>query len=112
MEVIATHRHIGMSPQKARLVLEHLPGHTVEDALNMLKFFPSPHARLVAKIVKSAAANAENNFAMDPDSLYIKRAVAGDGRRDRRYRPAPRGRYHPYVRRTSHVTIVVEERES
>jgi large subunit ribosomal protein L22 len=112
MEVIATHRHIGMSAQKARLVLEHLPGHTVEDALNMLKFFPSPHARLVAKIVKSAASNAENNFAMDPDSLYVKRAVANDGRRDRRYRPAARGRYHPYVRRTSHVTIVVDERES
>jgi large subunit ribosomal protein L22 len=48
---------------------------------------------------------------MDPDSLYIKRAIAGDGRRDRRYRPAARGRYHPYVRRTSHVTIVVDERE-
>ena len=112
MEAIATHRHIGMSAQKARLVLEHLPGHTVEEALNMLKFFPSPHARLVAKIVKSAASNAENNFAMDPDSLYIKRAVADDGRRDRRYRPAARGRYHPYQRRTSHVTIIVDERES
>jgi large subunit ribosomal protein L22 len=111
MEVRATHRHIGISPQKARLVLEHLPGQSVEDALNLLKFFPSPHAREVAKIVKSAAANAENNFAMDPDSLFIKRAIADDGRRDRRYRPAARGRYHPYVRRTSHVTIVVDERE-
>ena len=112
MEVSATHRHIGISPQKARLVLEHLPGQSVEDALNMLRFFPSPHARQVAKIVKSAAANAENNFALDPGGLYIKRAVANDGRRDRRFRPAARGRYHPYVRRTSHVTIVVDERES
>ena len=112
MEVTATNRYAGVSPRKVRLVLEHLPGRSVEEALNVLKFFPSPHARLVAKIVKSAAANAENNFAMDPDSLYIKRAVADDGRRDRRYRPAARGRYHPYVRRTSHVTIVVDERES
>ena len=49
MEVSATHRHIGISPQKARLVLEHLPGQSVEDALNLLKFYPSPHAKLVAK---------------------------------------------------------------
>ena len=87
MEVIATHRHIGMSAQKARLVLEHLPGHTVEDALNMLKFFPSPHARLVAKIVKSAAANAENNFAMtrtvstsSAPSRTTAVAIVGSGR--------------------------------
>ena len=55
------------------MVLEHLPGRSVEDALNLLKFMPTPHARLVAKIVKSAAANAENNYAMDTEVLYVKR---------------------------------------
>ena len=112
MEVSATNRYAGVAPSKARLVLEHLPGRSVEEALNLLRFMPTPHARLVAKIVKSAAANAENNYAMDTDSLYVKRAVAGDARRLKRMRPAPRGRVHGYVRRTSHITIVVDERGS
>ncbi len=112
MEVSATSRYAAVAPSKVRLVLEHLPGRSVGDALSMLKFMPSPHARLVAKIVKSAAANAENNFAMDTEALYVKRAVAGDARRLRRFRPAPRGRIHGYKRRTSHITIVVDERES
>ncbi len=112
MEVSATTRFAGVSPRKVRMVLEHLPGHSVEEALNMLKFMPTPHARLVAKIVKSAAANAENNYAMDTDALYVKRAVANDARRLKRYRPAPRGRMHGYVHRTSHITIIVDERGS
>lgn len=111
MEVSATNRYAGVSPTKVRLVLAHLPGRSVEEALDLLKFMPSPHARLVAKIVKSAASNAENNYALDTDALYVKRAVADDARRLRRYRPAARGRIHPYVRRTSHITIVVDERE-
>ena len=111
MEVTATTRHAGFSPSKARLVLAHLPGKSVQDALDLLKFMTSPHARLIAKVVKSAAANADNNYAMDTDALYVKRAVAGDGQRLRRFRAAPRGRVHRYQRRTCHITIVVEERE-
>ncbi len=111
MEVTATNRYAGVSPRKVRLVLEHLPGRSVQEALNLLKFLPTPHARLVAKIVKSAASNAENNHALDPDTLYIKRAVANDARRLRRFRPAARGRVHRYQRRTSHITITVDERE-
>ncbi len=112
MEVSATTRFAGVSPSKVRLVLEHLPGRSVAEALDMLKFMTTPHARLVAKIVKSAVANAGNNFAMDTDALYVKRAVANDGRRLKRIRPAPRGRVHPYQRRSSHITIVVEEQGS
>lgn len=112
MEVSATTRYAGVAPSKVRMVLEHLPGRSVEEALNLLKFMPTPHARLVAKIVKSAAANAENNYAMDTEGLYVKRAVANDARRLKRYRPAPRGRVHGYVHRTSHITIVVDERGS
>ncbi|MDZ4278092.1 MAG: 50S ribosomal protein L22 [Dehalococcoidia bacterium] len=112
MEVSASNRYAGVSPRKVRPVLEHLPGRSVEDALNLLKFMPTPHARMVAKIVKSAAANAENNYAMDTDVLYVKRAVANDARRLSRGRPAARGRVHRYQRRTSHITIVVDERES
>ena len=112
MEVHATDRYAGVSPRKVRLVLEHLPGRSVEEALNLLKFLPTPHAKLVAKIVKSAAANAENNYAADPDRLYVKRAVANDARRLKRVRPAGRGRVHGYQRRTSHITVTVDERES
>ena len=108
MEVRATHRYAGISPRKVRLVLAHLPGKSIEDAMNMLRFYPSPHAKVVARIVKSAAANAENNFSMDPDALYVKRAIANEGRRLKRFRPASRGRVHRYMHRTSHVTIVVD----
>jgi large subunit ribosomal protein L22 len=110
VEVSATDRYAGISARKVRLVLEHLPGQSVEAALHLLRFLPSPHAKVVAKVVKSAAANAENNFAADPDRLYVKRAVADEGRRMKRFRPAGRGRIHAYQRRTSHITIIVDER--
>jgi len=111
MEVTATHRYAGVSPRKVRLVLEKLPGKSVEEALNLLRFMPTPHARLVAKLLKSAAANAENNYALDTDLLYVKRAVADDARRQRRFRPAARGRVHRDQRRTSHLTVIVDQRE-
>jgi large subunit ribosomal protein L22 len=111
VEVSATNRYASISPQKARLVLKHLPGKSVQEALNVLKFMTTPHAKVVAKVVQSAASNAENNFAADPDSLYVKRAFADDSRRLKRYRPAARGRYHPYMHRASHITVVVDERE-
>jgi large subunit ribosomal protein L22 len=92
-----------------RLILEHLPGKRVEEALGVLQFMPTPNARLVAKVVKSAAANAENNFQMSAADLRIKAAYAGEARRLKRFRPRPRGRV-AYVRRpSSHITIVVEE---
>jgi large subunit ribosomal protein L22 len=112
MEVSATDRFAGVSPRKVRLILHHVVGKPIDEAMRVLQFLPSPHAKLVSKIVKSAAANAENNFAADPDQLYVKRAIANEGRRLRRYRPAARGRAHSYVRRTSHITITVDERGS
>jgi large subunit ribosomal protein L22 len=111
MEVLAKGRFAGISARKARLVLEHLPGKSVQEAINLLTFMPTPHAKLIAKIVKSAASNAENNYSLDPDALYVKRAVADGARRDRRMRPAARGRMHPYYHRSSHITITVDERE-
>jgi large subunit ribosomal protein L22 len=93
-----------------RLLMEQLPGKSVEEAVNLLRFMPSPHAKLIAKLVKSAAANAENNYAMDTDMLYVKRAFADQARSQRRFRPAARGRVHRYKRRTSHLTVIVDER--
>lgn len=111
MEVKATAKHIGVSPRKVRLVLEHLPGRRIEEALTLLRYTPTPSARLVAKVVKAAAANAENNYQMAPEELRIKAAYADEARRLRRVRPRARGRASPIIRRASHITVVVEEQE-
>jgi large subunit ribosomal protein L22 len=112
MEIKATSKHTGVSARKVRLVLEHLPGKRVDEALALLQFLPTPNARLVAKVVKSAAANAENNFQMSTADLRIKAAYAGEARRLKRFRPRPRGRVGSIRRPSSHITIVVEEEEA
>ena len=112
MEVKATAKHTGVSARKVRLILEHLPGKRVEEALTLLQFLPTPNARMVAKVVKSAAANAENNFQMSPGDLRIKAAYAGEARRLKRFRPRARGRAGVVRRPSSHVTVVVEEEEA
>ena len=109
MEVSATAKYLPVSARKVRLVLDQLPGKRVDDAIVMLRFLPTPHARLVAKVLQSAAANAENNYALDMDELRIKRAYAGESRTLKRFRPKARGRAGPILHRTSHVTVIVEE---
>jgi len=109
MEVSATAKHLPVSARKMRLVLDQLPGKRVEEAMVMLRFLPTPHARLVEKVVKSAAANAENNYALDTAELRIKRAYAGESRTLKRYRPKARGRMGQILHRSSHITVVVEE---
>ena len=109
MEVSATAKYLPVSARKVRLVLDQLPGKRVDEAMVMLRFLPTPHARLVEKVVKSAASNAENNYAIDPEELRIKRAYAGEGRTLKRFKAKARGRVAPILRRTSHVTVVVEE---
>lgn len=109
MEVSATARYLPVSARKVRLVLEQLPGKRVDDAMVMLRFLPTPHAKLVAKVLQSAAANAENNYALDTAELRVKRAYAGEGRTLKRFRAKARGRAGSILHRTSHVTVVVEE---
>jgi large subunit ribosomal protein L22 len=111
MQVKSVARNLGMSPRKARLLLEHLPGRRVDEVLARLRFLPSPHARMVAKAVQSAAANAENNYQMDPRFLKVVAAYAGDGLRLKRWRARARGRAAHRVRRHAHITVVVEEME-
>ena len=111
MAVTASMRNLGVSPQKARLILDVIRGQRVEQALNALKFMPSPTARDIAKVVKSAAANAENNNFLAPGELHIVAAYANDGMRLRRFRPRARGRADRITRRHAHVTIVVDEKE-
>jgi large subunit ribosomal protein L22 len=108
MEVSATAKYLPVSARKVRLVLDQLPGKRIDEAMTMLRYLPTPHARLVAKVLYSAAANAENNFSLDRDDLRVKRAYAGEGRTLKRWKAKSRGRAAPILRRTSHVTVVVE----
>jgi large subunit ribosomal protein L22 len=84
-------------------------GKKVDEALALLQFAPTPTARVVAKVVKSAAANAENNYQMDPAELKIVGIFADEARTMKRYRPRARGRSAPILKRSSHITVVVSE---
>ena len=104
-----------VSPQKARLVLDLIKGRRVEDALNTLRFTNKRVAATVEKLLRSALENAnylstEKGIDVDVDALYVKNAVANDGPRMKRIRPAPMGRAFRYVRRIAHLEIVLAEK--
>src|SRR5580693_6130802 len=115
MEFRAQARFMRVSPQKARLVLDLIKGRRVEDALNTLVFTKKRVAATVEKLLRSALENAnylssEKGLDVDVDKLYVKRAVANDGPRMKRIRPAPMGRAYHYVRRISHIEIELAEK--
>ena len=115
MEFRVQTRFVRVSPQKARLVLDLIKGQRVEDALNTLAFTKKRVAERIEKLLRSAVENAnylstEKNVDVDLDNLYVKRAVANDGPRMKRIRPAPMGRAYRYVRRISHIEIALAER--
>jgi large subunit ribosomal protein L22 len=112
MEVKAISKDTGISPRKVRLLVDMVRGKRVDEALSLLKFTPTPTARVVAKVVKSAAANAENNFQMDPADLKIVGIFADEARTMKRFRPRARGRAAPILKRSSHITVIVAEEES
>ncbi len=114
-EYRAEMRFVRVSPQKARLVLDLIKGRRVEDALNTLTFTKKRIAEKVHKLLRSALENAnyastEKGVDVDVDSLYVKRAVANDGPRMKRIRPAPQGRAYRYQRRMSHIEIALAEK--
>jgi large subunit ribosomal protein L22 len=115
MEFRAIARYKRVSPQKARLVLDLIKGQRVEDARNTLLFTKKRVAATVGKLLQSAIDNAnflstEKNIDVDLDQLYVKSAIANDGPRMKRIRPAPMGRAYRYVRRISHIEIVLAEK--
>jgi large subunit ribosomal protein L22 len=115
MEFRAETRYLRVSPQKARLVLDLIKGRRVEDARNTLSFTKKRVAAHVGKLLQSALDNAnylatEKNLDVDIDNLYVKRAIANDGPRMKRIRPAPQGRAYRYQRRIAHVELVLAER--
>ena len=111
MQAIAKARFVRTSPRKARLVIDAIRGKDVKEALGILKFTPNYAARLIEKVVKSAAANAENNHHMDGENLKIATAMVDGGPMMKRVRYAPMGRGYRMVKRLSHIMIGVEETE-
>lgn len=111
MEVKAVSKDVRISPYKVRFVVDMVRGLMVDKALNILKFAPTPAARAVAKVVKSAAANAENNYQMSPAQLKIVGIYADEARSLKRFRPQARGRANQILKRASHITVIVEEQE-
>jgi large subunit ribosomal protein L22 len=110
MEARAIARHVRISPQKARLVVDMIRGRKVEEALGLLEFTPKKGAKLVAKTLRSVVANAENTKNLDVDSLYVKRVEVGAGPTLKRFTPRAQGRATPIRKRTSHITIVLDEK--
>ncbi len=117
MEFTAKLNYVRVSPQKARLVLDLIKGQHVEDALDMLRFAKQGIAPALYKLLRSAVENAnylsaEKALDVDVDRLYVKRAIANEGPRMKRIRPAPMGRAYRYQRRISHLEIALAERVS
>jgi len=111
MEVKAVAKDTGVSPRKVRPLVDMVRGKKVDEALTMLRFTATPIAKVVAKVIKSAAANAENNYQMSPSDLEIVNIFADEARTLKRYRPRARGRVGHILKRSSHITAIVAERE-
>ncbi len=114
-EVRAIARHIPMSPRKVRLVVNAVRGMDAQGALDVLQFMPNRAATPVYKLIQSAVANAEENFGLEVDELLVSRIYADGGPRHRKApyggRFAGRGRFRPIIVRSSHITVVLAERE-
>ena len=98
-----------VAPKKARLIVSEVRGKRVDEAMAILRFMQTPHAQIVAKAVRSAVANAENNYSLDPRELRVKEAFVGTATTTRRMRPRARGRGDIIRHRRSNITIVVED---
>jgi len=110
METKAVAKFVRISPRKIRLVMDQVRGKQVGEALNMLSFAPQRGARILKKLVNSAIANAEQNKGVDVDSLYIRRVYADEGPTLKRWRPRAQGRATSIRKRTSHLTVVLNEK--
>jgi large subunit ribosomal protein L22 len=109
MESRAVARYIRIPPRKVRLIMDEIRGRRVEEALNQLSFAPKKGAFILKKLINSAVANAEQNFEMDVDKLYIKQIYADEGPTLKRFRPRAMGRATRIRKRTSHLTVVLDE---
>jgi large subunit ribosomal protein L22 len=107
-QALAQVRYLRMTPMKCRRVVDLVRGLPVQEALDQLRFQPQAASEPVAKVIASAAANAENNKQLDPASLFISSAYVDEGPTLKRFRPRAQGRAYRIRKRTSHITVVVE----
>ena len=110
METKAFARFIRISPRKVRIVAENVKGLPVENAISLLTFSPKKAGQILLKVVKSAVANAEQNPNLDVDKLVIKRLWVDEGPTMKRWRPRAQGRAYRINKRTSHITVVLDEK--
>ena len=111
MEARAVTRHVRISPQKARLVANLIRGKQVEEALTILRFTPKKAARILDKTLRAAIANAADTQNVNPDALYVKLTYVDGGTTMKRFVTRAHGRATPIRKRTSHFTVVVDERQ-
>ncbi|MBU1026872.1 MAG: 50S ribosomal protein L22 [Candidatus Margulisbacteria bacterium] len=111
MRVIARSKWIKISPRKLGLVAKLVRGKLVAEALRLLQFLPNKGARIMEKVIKSAAANAKNNYKMKEEGLVVSEAFANKAVTMRRWQPRARGRIFPINKRTSHVTVYVTSKQ-
>ena len=109
MQVRASAKGVRMSPRKVQLVVETIRGRPASEAIALLQFAPQAAARVVRKVVQSAVANAENNYSLDPDDLYVVSATADQGPSGQRFIARSRGQASRHIRRTTHITVVVDD---
>lgn len=107
----ATAKTIRIAPRKVRLVTDLIRGKSIGEAISILKFTPKAGSPVVEKVLMSAIANAEHNFDLDLENLYVAEAYVNEGPTLKRYRPRAQGSASPINKRTSHITIVVKEKE-
>lgn len=111
-DIRAVARYIPVSPQKARLVVGLIRGKNVLEALNILRFTPNAASRPMVKVLNSAIANAEENFGVSRDDLFVYRIFADEAPTRRWRRFGARGRFKPILRRASHITVILREHEA
>jgi len=111
MPAMAKARYVRVSPLKARRLVNLIRGRALQEAQAILDLTATPTAQAIAKVVNSAAANAENNHDMDPDFLWLREAYVDQGPSMRRVRPASQGRVSIIRRPTSHITVIMDENE-
>lgn len=108
----AVQKYVGISPQKVRLVIDQVRGLPAQEALSLLQYMPQSAALPVSKAIRSALANAENNFGAEPDELVVAEIAADPGPTRRWRRFGARGRWKPIRRRSSHIRVVLSERSA
>jgi len=112
VEVKASARYVRIAPRKVRVVIDLVRGKSVNEALALLKFVPKRASEPIAKVIASAAANAEHNYNLNKDNLVISQAFVDQGPTLKRYHPRQRGQAFPILKRTSHITVMVKEKEA